>query len=257
MRPCVVAANWKMHLDPTEALALSQSIRQYVETDTAAGQVILCPPFPFLGIVKSAIEGSAIGLGAQNMHSAASGAYTGEVAAPMLLAMGCGWVILGHSERRQFFNEDDNVINAKVQTALRHGLTPIVCVGETLDQRERDVTGQVIETQVRGVLDGLSADDVAKLIIAYEPVWAIGTGRTATPAQAQEVHALIRGLIDNMHGSETAESLVIQYGGSVKADNASELFAQPDVDGGLVGGASLDASAFAAIISAAGAAFRG
>jgi triosephosphate isomerase (TIM) len=259
MRPCVVAANWKMHLEPTQALALSQAICQHVEShpDAAAAQVILCPPFPFLGIVKASLEGSNIGLGAQNMHTAASGAYTGEVAAPMLKAMGCGWVILGHSERRQYFNENDAFINAKVRTAFQHELTPIVCVGETLEQREQAVTRAVIETQVRGVLDGLSAAEVAKLIIAYEPVWAIGTGRTASPAQAQEVHALIRGLVDTMHGATTAQALVIQYGGSVKADNASELFSQPDVDGGLVGGASLEASSFAAIISAAGDALQG
>ncbi|MCZ7557405.1 MAG: triose-phosphate isomerase [Bacteroidia bacterium] len=254
MRPCVIAANWKMHLDSSGAQALARDVRQHMEREPAnAAQVILCPPFPFLGIVKTAIEGSGIGLGAQNMHTAPSGAFTGEVAAPMLQAMGCGWVILGHSERRQYFGEDDAHINAKVHTAVQHGLTPIVCVGETLEQRELGVTEQVIEAQVRGVLAGLAPDNVAKLILAYEPVWAIGTGKTATPAQAQEVHALIRALVGLLHGSTAADALVIQYGGSVKADNAAELFAQADVDGGLVGGASLDASAFAAIIHAAGA----
>jgi triosephosphate isomerase (TIM) len=253
MRPCIVAANWKMHLDAASATALAQSVRHHVESlpGSTSARIILCVPFPFLERVREVLDGSTLGLGAQNMHTAASGAFTGEVSAPMLLSAGCDYVILGHSERRLYFHESDSFINEKVKAALKHGLTPIVCVGETLEQREQDITEQVIHTQVHGVLDGLTPDDMRKLIVAYEPVWAIGTGRTASPGQAQEVHALVRSLVSSMYGADASDALVIQYGGSVKADNAAELFSQPDVDGGLVGGASLDAAAFAAIIDAA------
>ncbi len=255
MRPCVVAANWKMHLNVTSAADLARQVRTHVESvqQPSNARVVLCVPFPFLGSIHAALDGSPVALGAQNMYTAASGAFTGEVSAPMLLSIGCRYVILGHSERRQYFHEDDSFINEKVKTALEHGLTPIVCVGETLDQREQGSTGQIIDTQVRGVLAGLTPPDMQKLIVAYEPVWAIGTGRTASPEQAQEVHALIRSLVSSMYGADAAAALVIQYGGSVKADNAAILFSQPDVDGGLVGGASLDAAAFAAIIDAAAA----
>ncbi len=253
MRPCVVAGNWKMYTDLHSASALAQSVRDHVESLPVGhnARIVLCAPFPFLGAVHEVINGSTIGLGAQNMYSESIGAFTGEVSAPMLLSVGCDHVILGHSERRQYFHENDAFINAKVKAALAHSLTPIVCVGETLTQREANITEQIIETQVRGVLSGLEAGDMGRLLIAYEPVWAIGTGRTATPAQAQEVHALIRALVVSMFGESAADNVVILYGGSVKADNAAELFSQPDVDGGLVGGASLDAGSFAAIIDAA------
>ena len=260
MRPCVVAGNWKMYTDKLSAMALAASVRTHVASlsEEHTAQVILCVPFPFLAAVQEILEGSGIGLGAQNMHPAEQGAYTGEISAPMLRSVGCTHVILGHSERRQYFHESDEFIAEKVTAALAQSLTPIVCVGETLAQREEGSTEQIIETQVRGALAGRSSDDIGRLLLAYEPVWAIGTGRTATPAQAQEVHSFIRALIASMFGEAAAAALVIQYGGSVKADNAAELFSQADVDGGLVGGASLDAWAFAAIIDAAvGTGFKG
>lgn len=197
------------------------------------------------------VKGTAIGLGAQNMYLEDEGAFTGEVSAKMLRAVGCRYVILGHSERRQFFRETDDFINKKVKKALASGLIPIVCVGETLDEREKNITHQVVTTQVKGVLKDVSASDVEKLIIAYEPVWAIGTGRNATPQQAEEVHLLIRKLISELYGPATADRLVIQYGGSVKPDNAADLLAEPDIDGALVGGACLKVDSFAAIIKAA------
>jgi triosephosphate isomerase len=185
------------------------------------------------------------------MYHEDEGAFTGEVSAKMLKAVGCQYVILGHSERRQYFRETDEFINKKVKKALASGLIPIVCVGETLEEREKNITHQVVTTQVKGVLKDVSADDVEKLIIAYEPVWAIGTGRNATPQQAEEVHLLIRSLISELYRSTTAERLIIQYGGSVKADNASDLLSQLDIDGALVGGACLKADSFAAIVKAA------
>ena len=197
------------------------------------------------------VKGTAIGLGAQNMYLEDEGAFTGEVSAKMLRAVGCRYVILGHSERRQFFRETDDFINKKVKKALASGLIPIVCVGETLDEREKNITHQVVTTQVKGVLKDVSASDVEKLIIAYEPVWAIGTGRNATPQQAEEVHLLIRKLISELYGPATADRLVIQYGGSVKPDNAADLLAEPDIDWALVGGACLKVDSFAAIIKAA------
>jgi triosephosphate isomerase (TIM) len=253
MRPCVVAGNWKMNTDAESAVPLAVGIRDGLPQaeDPRVVQVILCPPFPLLGIIRDTIAGSPIGLGAQNMYVEDAGAYTGEVAAPMLRSVGCTHVILGHSERRQYFYETDAFINAKTRKALAHGLIPIVCVGETLEQRERGVTQSVIDIQVKQCLADLSSDDVRRLILAYEPVWAIGTGRTATPEQAQEVHVYIRDLVASLYDRGTADAFVIQYGGSINADNAAELFAQPDVDGGLIGGASLSAERFLAIIGAA------
>jgi triosephosphate isomerase len=253
MRPYVVAGNWKMNMDAEGAATLAAGMRDGLPqtADTQAVRVILCPPFPLLGIVRDAIAGSPIGLGAQNMYVEDNGAYTGEVAAPMLRSVGCTHVILGHSERRQYFHETDAFINAKTRKAFAHGLIPIVCVGETLEQRERGITQSVIDIQVKQCLADLSSDQVRRMIIAYEPVWAIGTGRTATPEQAQEVHVYIRDLVASLYDRGTADALVIQYGGSVKADNAAELFAQPDVDGGLIGGASLVTEQFLAITTAA------
>jgi len=253
MRPYVVAGNWKLNTDVKSAAELAAGIRDGMQgrhRDDAV-RVVLCPPYPMLGIVRDAIAGTVIGLGAQNMYPEDSGAYTGEVSAPMLRSVGCTHVILGHSERRQYFNERDAFINKKAHQAFAHDLVPIVCVGETLEQREAGVTSSVIDIQVRQCLAGLTAEQVRRMIIAYEPVWAIGTGRTATPGQAQEVHAAIRALAAELYGDETADALVIQYGGSVKPDNAADLFMQEDVDGGLIGGASLKPDHFLAIIAAA------
>lgn len=215
-------------------------------------QVAVCPPAVYLHDVGAALRGSQIALGAQNMHAQNEGAFTGEVSGPMLRDLDCRYVILGHSERRQLFGETDDSVSEKISAALSHGLTPIVCVGETLDQREAGTTQSVIATQVRGSLAGLGADEGGKIVLAYEPVWAIGTGKTASPEQAEEVHAQIRGLLTEMFGEPTANRICIQYGGSVKADNARELLSQPNIDGALVGGASLKSESFAAIVAAAG-----
>lgn len=254
MRPYVVAGNWKMNTTPGQARALAEAVgKEFPGPDVGedAVRVLVCPPFPMLAEVLEATAGTRVGVGAQNMHAEEFGAFTGEVSAPMLNTLGCTHVILGHSERRQYFAEGDELINAKTKQAFAHALTPIVCVGETLAHRETGATEDVIEKQVRGCLDGLDALQLRDMILAYEPVWAIGTGKTATPEQAQEVHVFIRKLVASLFDSETADALVIQYGGSVKADNAKDLFARPDIDGGLIGGASLDAEAFMAIVRAA------
>ncbi|HEX9007441.1 MAG TPA: triose-phosphate isomerase, partial [Bacteroidota bacterium] len=215
--------------------------------------VAVCPPFTSLALAARLLKGSRVHLGAQNMSEHDEGAYTGEISWKMLKAAGCDMVILGHSERRQLYGETDQKVNMKAKKALANGLTPIVCVGETLQDREKGVTEQVVNTQILGVLADISSSDVEKLVIAYEPVWAIGTGRTATPEQAQAVHGFIRQLITRMHSAATAARVIIQYGGSVKPDNAAELMRQNDIDGALVGGACLKADSFGAIIQAAGA----
>lgn len=249
MRVPIVAANWKMNKTVGEAIALADGVRE--GTESAGGvEIVLCPPFTALGIVGGRIEGSPIGLGAQNVHWEPSGAYTGEISLPMLADLGCRYVILGHSERRALFGETDENVNRKTRAALDTGMTPIVCVGETLGQRESGHTDEVVAGQIAKSLAGFD-DLFDRIVIAYEPVWAIGTGRTATPEQAQEVHALIRRLLTDRAGAERAETVRIQYGGSVKPGNAAELFGQPDVDGGLIGGAALDADSFSAIVLAA------
>jgi triosephosphate isomerase len=251
MRPKVIAGNWKMNKDFRQTEELIEGLKKSVNFDLQGVKVILCPPFTSLEFASRLVKGSPIAIGAQNMYFEDEGAFTGEVAPGMLKSVGCQYVILGHSERRQYFGETDEYINKKVRKALASGLTPIVCVGETLQQREQNITEQVVTMQVRGVLKDVSAADVEKLIIAYEPVWAIGTGRTATPQQAEEVHRLIRKLLLELYGAATAEQVIIQYGGSVKADNADALLWQPNVDGALVGGACLKADSFTAIIKAA------
>jgi triosephosphate isomerase len=213
--------------------------------------IIICPPSPSLVVAKTLTKGSSIRIGAQNMSQHDDGAYTGEVSAKMLASIGCEFVILGHSERRQYFKETNELVNAKVKKAIKTGLTPIICVGETLEERESGITDMVISTQVKGVLHELDTADIEKSIVAYEPVWAIGTGKNATPDQANEVHALIRKIVSKLTSWPVAEKLIIQYGGSMNAQNASLLLAQPDIDGGLIGGASLKADAFMAIIQAA------
>lgn len=246
-RKPIIAGNWKMHKTRQQAADLANALAASVGTYDAV-EVVLCPPFTALETVAQAIRGTKISLGAQNCHWADQGAYTGEISPLMLVDVGCKYVIIGHSERRQYFVETDESINKKAQAAYRHGLIPIICVGETLEERQAGKTESVVTTQVRGCLQGLPAEKVAESVIAYEPVWAIGTGQTATKEQAQEVHALIRKLVAEMFSTDVAEKVRIQYGGSVKPQNIRELMAQPDIDGALVGGASLEADSFAAIV---------
>lgn len=210
--------------------------------------IVLCPPFTALSEISEILISSNVKLGAQNMHSEYDGAYTGEVSGLMLKDAGCEFVILGHSERRQYFKEIDAGVNSKIKAALKLGLTPIVCVGETLEEREREETFKVVEGQLSGALKAISGADVARLIFAYEPIWAIGTGRTATSSQAQEVHKFIRSLLEKWYNKETAQLIRIQYGGSVKPENIKDLISQPDIDGALVGGASLNIESFSQIV---------
>ncbi len=251
----LIAGNWKMHKNHLEAVQLAQKTAWALTSDdTAAVEVVMCPPFTALRSVGTLIEGDklAIELGAQDCHPEPQGAYTGEVSAPMLAKLACAFVIVGHSERRQYFGESDELVNRKARAVLASDMTPIVCVGESLDQRESGLTGEVVQGQLRGSLAGLGAEQVGGLVVAYEPVWAIGTGRAATSGDAQETIALIRQTIADLAGASAAETIRIQYGGSVKAANIEDLMSQPDVDGALVGGASLDADEFALIVKGAG-----
>ena len=252
MRQNLVAGNWKMNLDYQAGLALVSEITNMVAdeaTGPQAPQVVICPPSPFLaGIGKLLPAGGRFHLGAQNCHQKESGAYTGEVSARMLQSVGCEYVILGHSERRQYFHEDDELLSQKVEAALAAGLQPIFCVGESLDTREADETFDFIGRQLEQGLFHLSNEEFDRVIIAYEPIWAIGTGRTATSQQAQDVHAFIRERLARAYDAQAALNTTILYGGSANAQNARELFAQPDVDGGLIGGASLKSRDFTEII---------
>jgi triosephosphate isomerase len=243
-----VCGNWKMHKTAAEAGQLVRDLRQRLNTQI---QVAVAPPFTALAAARQALQGSPIELFAQNCHHEKQGAFTGEVSAPMLKEIGCAGVILGHSERRQYFGETDEGVNRKLRAVLEAQLHPIVCVGESLQEREANRTWEVVSRQVRGAFAGLGADAIGRCTIAYEPVWAIGTGKTATTAQAQEVHGQIRGLVRELGGPQVADSVRIQYGGSVKPENAAELLGQPDIDGALVGGASLKAEDFARIIAGA------
>ncbi len=251
MRRTVIAGNWKMYKTLEESADLINQLKPLCTNVKPNVDVIVCPPFTSLAIIANLLKGSNIKLGAQNMSEHDEGAYTGEVSWKMLKSAGCEYVILGHSERRQYFNETNELINLKAKKALANGLKPIICVGEKLDEREKGVTEQIVSTQTKGVLAGISSDDLKKVIVAYEPVWAIGTGKTATPQQAEEVHKHIRKLVGQLYSWSVAEGLVIQYGGSVKPDNAAELLAQDDIDGALVGGACHKPDSFASIISAA------
>ncbi|MGD9873449.1 MAG: triose-phosphate isomerase [Kiritimatiellia bacterium] len=250
MRKPIVAGNWKMNKTVAEAMDLAESIKRDLATCQKV-DVVLCPPFTALSAVGNVISGTQIDLGAQNMHWEKSGAYTGEVSPEMLRDLFCHYVILGHSERRQYFGETDAIVNRKALAALGLNLHPIVCVGETLEERKAGRTSEVVEKQVRGSLANFGSRGWLESIIAYEPVWAIGTGLTASPAQAQEVHALIRGVLQDMSDEHVAKSVRIQYGGSMKPSNAAELLSQPDIDGGLIGGAALDARSFIEIVLAA------
>jgi triosephosphate isomerase len=245
-----VCGNWKMHRTAAEARALAREVRAAAEPLADRVDVAIVPPFTALWAAGAELQGSRIGLGAQDVFWEAQGAFTGEVSAPMLVDAGCRYVLVGHSERRQLFGDTDETVRKKTKASLGAGLHPVVCVGETLPERESGRTLEVVGRQVRGALAGLEAAEIGRLTVAYEPVWAIGTGRTATPEQAQEAIALIRRLIDAR--SDTAAAAIrILYGGSVKPDNAAELLSQPDVDGALVGGASLKALDFTGIIQGA------
>jgi triosephosphate isomerase len=250
MRTKFVAGNWKMFTTTTSAVQLARGVVHGC-VGISGVNVAVCPPFPFLGLVAEAVRGSDVTLGAQNLYPEKEGAYTGEVSPTMLLDVGCQWVILGHSERRHKLGENDAFINRKVQAAFAAGLRVILCIGETLEEREAGKTETVLETQIEGGLKGVAAKNLSCLVIAYEPVWAIGTGRNATPEQAQSAHYFIRGQISAHFGEEPARQLPIQYGGSVKPENARVILGQPDVDGALVGGASLQADSFLAIVRAA------
>lgn len=250
MRTKIIAGNWKMNNDIAQSTELINGLKTSLAGKTLNATVIICPPYTSLGAAQQLIAGSVIKLGAQDVSLYDSGAYTGEVSVSMLKSVGCTYVIVGHSERRQFHAETNEIINQKAKKVLAGGLIPIICIGETLEQREQNITDQVLTTQTTGVLAGLSAADVEKSIVAYEPVWAIGTGKTASKEQAEQAHQTIRGVIAKLYSPATAEKVVIQYGGSVKADNAKELLSQPNIDGALVGGACLKADSFTAIITA-------
>ena len=248
MRKMIIAGNWKMNKTPSEAASLAAEIAQIKD---AACEVVICPPFVDLFFAKKAIEGSAVKLGAQNCHWAENGAFTGEISADMLIEAGCEYVIIGHSERRQYFGETDETVNLRTAAALAKGLKVILCVGETKDERVDGITQEVIARQIKLDLKGISREDMANVVIAYEPVWAIGTGLVATKEQAEEVCAFIRSLIKDLYDEEVAENTTIQYGGSMKPDNCAELLAMPNIDGGLIGGAALKTADFAAIVAAA------
>ena len=245
MRRLLIAGNWKMHKTVQEAVELVRELKELV-SDVKDRDILVCPPFTALYAVSRELEGSNIALGAQNMFYEEKGAFTGEISPLMVKDVGCSYVILGHSERRHIFSETDELINKKVLSAVNHGLIPILCVGETLQEREEDKTKEVIERQVKEGLKGLN--ETSEFVIAYEPVWAIGTGKTATPELAEEVHSFIREILAEMFGKEKADSIRILYGGSVKPENAAGLMSQPNIDGSLVGGASLKAESFAKIV---------
>ena len=249
MRRTVIAGNWKMNKDLSEAIKLISEIKSNIGTKPENVDVIIFPPYISLETASTLIKGTPVKLGAQNMHQESSGAFTAEISAPMLKSVGCEYVILGHSERRSIFGETDELINTKLKKAFTENLKPVFCIGETLEQREAGIMKDVIKNQVEKGLSDIPETDIDNLIIAYEPVWAIGTGKTATPEQAEEVHLFIRNLIADLYSTETAEKIVIQYGGSVKPANAESLLTQPDIDGALIGGACLKADSFTAVIN--------
>jgi triosephosphate isomerase (TIM) len=250
MRRKVIAGNWKMNNDLKETQNLLSKLSSGISMDNLNCDVIVCPPFISLFEAHILLKDTKIKLGAQNMYFESSGAFTGEISAAMLRSVGCEYVILGHSERRTIFGETDDLINNKIKKANVGGLIPIFCIGELLEEREAGITEKIIEKQIKSGLKDISSDEMRKMILAYEPVWAIGTGKTASPEQAQEVHEFIRNLINEKYGVSISESIIIQYGGSVTPNNAGELLFQKDIDGALVGGASLKADSFISIIKA-------
>ncbi len=250
MRKNIVAGNWKMNTTLPEGLQLAKEVNDALKGIDEKCDVIICVPFTHLAPINGVIDQNILGLGAENCADHTSGAYTGEVSAPMVASTGATYVILGHSERRQYYGETSETLKEKVNLALANGLTPIFCIGEVLEEREAGKHFDVVKAQIEEALFDLSAEDFSKLILAYEPVWAIGTGKTATDDQAQEIHAYIRSVIEGKYGKEVAENTSILYGGSCKPSNAKALFAKPDVDGGLIGGASLKADSFMGIVEA-------
>ena len=250
MRRKVIAGNWKMNNDLKETQNLLSKLTSGISIDNLNCDVIVCPPFTSLSEAYTLLKDTRVKLGAQNMYFESSGAFTGEISAAMLKGVGCEYVILGHSERRTIFSESDELINTKIKKANASGLKPIFCIGELLEERESGITEKVIEKQIKSGLNNISPEEMGNMIIAYEPVWAIGTGKTASPEQAQEVHKFIRSLIAEKYGVSISENIIIQYGGSVNNKNARELLSQKDIDGALVGGASLKADSFIGIIQA-------
>lgn len=251
LRKAVIAGNWKMNKTRPEAKALLEAIKPLVANAEGKVEVIACVPFTNLETAVNTTAGSNVKVGAENVHFEKSGAFTGEISADMLTELGVEYVVIGHSERRQYFGETDETVNKRTKAALAAGLKPIVCVGELLAEREADITEEVISRQIKLDFAGVSADDIKKTIIAYEPVWAIGTGKTATADQAEEVCAFIRATLAKLYGADVAETITVQYGGSMNAKNAAELLSKTNVDGGLIGGASLKAADFTTIINAA------
>ena len=251
MRKPFVCGNWKMYKTPTEARALARDIANGLRGVDVAAEIVVCPAYPALPAVAEALKDSPVAWGAQSCSAFPEGAFTGEVAVSMLVDLGCRFAILGHSERRQLFGETDEAVRSKAEVVLGAGLTPIVCIGETLDEREAGRTEEVVDNQLQRSLEGFPGPEVARSVIAYEPIWAIGTGRTATPEMAEAVHRRIRVTLAAVFGEDVAVATRVLYGGSVKPDNAGELFAQPNIDGGLIGGASLSADSFLDIVRAA------
>ncbi|MCF7811039.1 triose-phosphate isomerase [bacterium] len=249
MRERIIAGNWKMNTLPEEGAELAHEVAKAVK-DIDNVKIVICPPATHLCHISNAIKGSNVGLGAQNVHWEEKGAFTGEVSTSMLKALGCQWVIIGHSERRQMFGETDEGVNKRLRHIVKSNIRPIVCIGETLEERQAGDTFKVLERQIRIGFEGVEMSGNSGVVIAYEPVWAIGTGLTATPEQAQEAHHFIRELLSEMYGSENAAATVIQYGGSMNEKNADVLMSCEDVDGGLIGGASLKPESFAAIVNA-------
>ena len=250
VRSTIIAGNWKMNMTPSAAKAAVAETAALVAGKTGC-EVVLCVPFVDIAAAVEAAKGTNVKIGAQNVHFEAKGAFTGEIAADMLLECGVEYVIIGHSERRQYFGETDETVNKRTKAALAAGLKVILCLGEVLEERQAGITEEIVSMQTKLDLAGISAEDMKNVIIAYEPVWAIGTGLTATPEQAEETCAVIRATLAKLYGEEVAETVTIQYGGSMNDKNAAELLAKPNVDGGLIGGASLKAAAFAAIVDAA------
>jgi len=247
MRKPIIAGNWKMNMTPAQAKELINELKPLVQD--AKCDVVICPPYVDLALVAELIKGSNIRLGAQNIHWAEKGAFTGEVSANMLKELGVEFAIIGHSERRQYFGETDETVNARAKAAIAAGITPIICVGESLEQRESGKTEELVKAQVEKGLEGIAAEDVAKLVIAYEPIWAIGTGKTATDEQANETIGVIRNTVAAIFGTDTAAALRIQYGGSMNPKNVKGLMAMPEIDGGLIGGASLKAVDFSQVVN--------
>ncbi len=251
MRRFLIAGNWKMNCGPADAAELLEGLKTTKPEIAEEVDVLVCPPFVSLGMSVNYLHDTDINVGAQNIHFENNGAYTGEVSASMLTEAGCSFVLIGHSERREYFGETDSTVNKKAKKAMEFDLVPVICVGESLDQRKQDIHFDLVKNQVIAAFEGIDNNEALDIVVAYEPIWAIGTGETATPEQAQEMHAHIRSTLADLYDQETADEIRILYGGSMKPANAEELLGQPDVDGGLIGGASLKAEDFASLITTA------